>query len=73
MKAFSNDLRVRVIREKSAGHSVKETWKYEALPIPGAKRKLCEEDKTFKSSEQNREDESGFSTSMTRSSWAKVI
>ena len=67
MKAFCNDLRVRVIRAKSAGHSVKdiashlqvsqrwiytilkryrETGKYEALPIPGAKRKLCEDDVT---------------------------
>ncbi len=63
MKAFSNDLRVRVISGKVAEHSVKdiashlqvsqrwiytilkrykETGKYEALPIPGAKRKLSE-------------------------------
>ena len=67
MKAFSNDLRVRVINAKAAGHSVKdiashlqvsqrwiytilkrykETGSYKALPIPGAKRKLSEEDVT---------------------------
>ena len=67
MKAFSNDLRVRVIKAKAAGYSVKdiasqlqvsqrwiytilkrykETGNYEALPIPGAKRKLSEEDVT---------------------------
>ena len=33
MKAFSNDLRVRVIRAKSAGHSVKDTEKQGSMRL----------------------------------------